>query len=422
MRCCCRRSSSGCGSSRGRGFVQRAIAGQARELGLAEDEAGLIAAAMLAGSTLEHRCASRSRRSWPRGRLRTAQRLAAGLPADDPLRRAGRGTWMPRSPRSSAAADQELAAGHGASGRPRCWPRPPGPASDDAGLAERLAALPPPPPRNARRPGGRGSRAGHLGAQPGPGRAACSYRVMRGQDRAPVSPAEGTAVAAPTERTDVTDAERAAGADLFYSVFADRGGETWSPPATAPAGDVRPGRHRRLGHRRRRPRSPSPGGRIPAPTPSWSRAARAARRAEPDDGTAVEASLAGFTDTGLRTGTEYFYRIAASYRAPDGGRRQSAGIVVPAVPEPEPEAVTDLDVGGAGRRHADGRGQLDAAAARPGAAGAERRAAALAGGHPHQRRRTRPGSARSPGCRGAAPTAATPSNCACRPGATTCSP
>jgi hypothetical protein len=64
----------------------------------------------------------------------------------------------------------------------------------------------------------------------------------------------------------------------------------------------------------------------------------------PDDGTAVEASLAGFTDAGLRTGTEYFYRIAASYRAPGGQRRQSAGIVVPVVPEPQPEAVTDLDV------------------------------------------------------------------------------
>ena len=46
----------------GRGFVQRAIAGQARELGLEEDEAGLIAAAMFAGGAPSPR-GSRWRRS-----------------------------------------------------------------------------------------------------------------------------------------------------------------------------------------------------------------------------------------------------------------------------------------------------------------------------------------------------------------------
>ena len=61
-----------------------------------------------------------------------------------------------------------------------------------------------------------------------------------------------------------------------------------------------------------------------------------------DDGTAVEASLTGFTDAGLRTGTEYYYRIVTCYRTPDGQRRYSAGVVTRAVPEPAPEAVTDL--------------------------------------------------------------------------------
>src|SRR5262249_56844901 len=65
-----------------------------------------------------------------------------------------------------------------------------------------------------------------------------------------------------------------------------------------------------------------------------------------DDGTVVGASLAGFTDAGLRTGTADFYRIAASYRAPGGGRRQSAGIVGPAVPGTQPEAGSALDVRG----------------------------------------------------------------------------
>ena len=63
-----------------------------------------------------------------------------------------------------------------------------------------------------------------------------------------------------------------------------------------------------------------------------------------EDGTAVEASLAGLTDGGLRTGTEYFYRIAASYQTPSGQRRSSAGIVASAVPVPAPDAVTNLEV------------------------------------------------------------------------------
>ena len=63
-----------------------------------------------------------------------------------------------------------------------------------------------------------------------------------------------------------------------------------------------------------------------------------------DDGTAVEASLTGFADAGLRTGTEYYYRIVTCYRAPDGQRRDLSRGRRPAVPEPVPRAVTDLDV------------------------------------------------------------------------------
>ncbi len=38
-----------------------------------------------------------------------------------------------------------------------------------------------------------------------------------------------------TERTDVTDADAPPGTELYYSVFAARGGDVWSPPAIAPA-------------------------------------------------------------------------------------------------------------------------------------------------------------------------------------------
>jgi len=170
------------------------------------------------------------------------------------------------------------------------------------------------------------------------------YRVMRGQDRAPGSPAEGTAVVTRTERTDVTDADAPPGADLHYSVFASRGGETWSGPAAAPPAMFTP-----------EVTDVSVAAADTSVAVSW-RAPRGAdgvavaRRENdpprgPDDGTAVAASLTGFTDTALATGTEYHYRIVACYRSPDGQRRYSAGVVTRAVPEPVPRAVADLEVG-----------------------------------------------------------------------------
>ena len=62
------------------------------------------------------------------------------------------------------------------------------------------------------------------------------------------------------------------------------------------------------------------------------------------DGATVPASLTGFTDTQLRSGTEYCYRIVASYRSADGQRRHAIGAVVRAVPEPAPQPVTDLEI------------------------------------------------------------------------------
>ena len=67
-----------------RGFVQKVIAGQGRELGLDENEAGLLAAALKLGGG--HEVLGRQvADELAGGRLRSAQRLALGLPADDPL-------------------------------------------------------------------------------------------------------------------------------------------------------------------------------------------------------------------------------------------------------------------------------------------------------------------------------------------------
>ena len=321
------------------GFLQRAVAAQARDLGLDEDEAGLIAAAMLARDTVGV-VRQQVEEELVGSRLRAAQRLASALPPDDPLR----GRIAERDAEVSALArraDQELARGRTEQAASLLY-QATIIASDDAHLPERLAALPPPPPRGA------AARVDEdhvlITWEPSPALAGrVHYRVMRGQGRAPASAGEGTAVVTQTGRLDAVDTEAPPGPGLFYSVFAARGADTWSPPATTGslifAPDVT-------------------GLSVqPAETSvafSWQvhpgtetvRAVRAEGRPPQglEDGTRVEASLSGFTDTGLRTGTEYFYRIAASYRSPAGQHRLSRGIVVPVLPEPAPEPVTSLEV------------------------------------------------------------------------------
>jgi len=325
------------------GFVQRAIAAQAREFGLEKEEAGVISAAILTRDTLD---ALRQQvvEELAAGRLRSAQRLAAGLPAEDPQRE------------RVAAVDAEVAAITRRAREDLARGRPEEGAAllaeaielarDDIELSGQLAAVPPPPPREAAaRLDGDHMLITWRPSLANAGRV--QYRVMRGLDRAPASPSEGTAVVTQTERTDVTDTEAPPGTELFYSVFAARGGETWSPPTVA------------------RPATFIPDvAEVSVTTGDTSVAAswrshpaadgvHVVRRENvpprgPGDGTAVETSLTGFADTGLRTGAEYHYRIVASFRAPDGQRGYSAGIVVRAVPEPVPQAVTDLDVTGPG--------------------------------------------------------------------------
>jgi hypothetical protein len=325
------------------GFVQRAIAAQAHELGLEKQEAGLIAAAMLTQDTLEA-LRRQVNDELAAGRLRSAQSLAAGLPAGEPLRE------------RVSAADAEVAALTRRADRELAQGRPEQAAAllaeaismarDDAGLPQQLAAVPPPPP---------GEAAARIDGdhvlitwKPSPATTGrVQYRIMRGRDRAPVSPSEGTAVVTRTERNDVTDAEALPGIELFYSVFAARGGETWSLPATAPptmfAPDVTDVSVTAAATSVAASWKPHPGADGVLVVRRENKTPRG-----PDDGIAVKASLTGFTETGLRTGTEYAYRIVTSYRAPDGRPRYSAGVVVRAVPEPAPAAVADLTVRGPG--------------------------------------------------------------------------
>jgi hypothetical protein len=338
------------------GFVQKGITTQAAELGLDYEEAGLIAAALLApdaAGTARQQVES----ELSAGRLRNAQQLSAGLPASEPLREriAALDAEVVMLTRR---ADQEMARG-----RPeqavRLLTEALGLARDDESLAARLAAVPPPPPRQAvARPDGDHVT---LTWEPSPALAGqLYYRVMRGQDLAPGSPAAGTAVVTRLAQCFVTDTEAPPGAELFYSVFASRGGEAWSAPAVTPAAMFTPD-----------VREVSVRTTASSVTATWrlhpaAESVLVARRDDrppkgPGDGTTVMASATDFTDTGLRTGARYYYWIAAVYRAPSGRRRHAAGWVEPVVSEPAPKAVTDLGT----RTSADGASVL-ASWTRPG--------------------------------------------------------
>jgi hypothetical protein len=321
------------------GFIQRAIAAQACESGLDQEEAGLIAAALASADSTEA-LRPQVEDELAGGRLRNAQQLAVALPGNDPLRERI-ATLDAQVTDLSRRADQELAQGRGEPAA-ALLAEAVSMARDDAALAGRLAAVPPPPPREAaaRMDGD------HMLITWKPSAASTArvqYRVMRGDGRAPGSPAEGTAVVTRTERTDVTDAESRPGGPLCYSVFATRGGETWSPPASAPSATFTP-----------EVTDLSVTAAATSVTATWrahpgaDRVIVVRREDEPprswDDGTAVEASPDGFTEAALHTGTEYYYRITTCYRTPDGLRRYSPGVVTRAVPEPAPAEVTDLRV------------------------------------------------------------------------------
>ena len=143
------------------GFVQGAIATQARELGLEPNEAGLIAAALLAVNSSET-LRQQVEDELTGRRLRAAQRLAAGLPAHDPLRQ--RIAALDAEVTAlSRRADQELAQGRDEDAA-SLLAEAIGIADDDPELPGRLAAVPPPAPPMAKADGG--EHAGHLATQP----------------------------------------------------------------------------------------------------------------------------------------------------------------------------------------------------------------------------------------------------------------
>lgn len=214
-------------------------------------------------------------------------------------------------------------------------------AEGDTILAEVQPSLPPPAPRNAT------ARLAEdhvlIAWEPGPAARSegLRYRVMRGVKLPPLSPYEYTSVVIDTEGHNVKDMDAPPGAELYYSIFAGRGAQTWSKPTVTQALVFAP-----------EVVVVSVVTSATAVAVSWNAHRDACgvlvMRAEGgppqglDNGIAVEASLSGFIDTDVRPGTQYFYRIFGLYRRPDGHDHRSAGIVVSALPPAQPEPVRDL--------------------------------------------------------------------------------
>ena len=308
----------------------RWLAARAMELGLVSDEANLLAAALRAEDTTET-VRQQVDQMLGTGQLRAAQRLAAGLPAGDPLRARVHkvGAQVDGLSRAAAAAAAEGEIEQAAERLAEAL----GLASDDGGLADRLAALP--------------ARAGAASAQLDGQQVLVSweqspahtgrvrYSVVRGLARAPASATDGTEVVTHTEARSAIDLDAPAGADLCYSVFAERGSAVYSAPAsTAPlpfAPDVAEISVTEAEFSVTVSWRPHPGA-DGIHVVRWEQGAGQDRDEPLDaavsaaaDGTPVSASMRGFTDRGLRTGTQYRYRITAVYRTPDGARLSPTG-------------------------------------------------------------------------------------------------
>lgn len=329
------------------GFVQKGIASQAAELGLEYEEAGLMAAAILAPDTRDQ-LRQQVTSKLSAGELREARRLSAELPPGDPLldqiaQREAEVSALSRRADHELARDQpELAA--------QLLTEAIAMARDDTGLSSRLGALPPPPPRAPviQLNGNQVS----IAWEPSPALAGqVCYRVVRGEGLTARSPAEGTPVVTRATQCFATDLEAPPGAELSYSIFASRGGYVWSAPAVTPPIRFTP---EVAGLAIEADATSVTAGWQVHPTAEGVEVTRRTGRPPdgPRDGTAVPALPNGFTDTGLQTGTEYYYRITVRYRSPDGQRRYSAGQVARAVPEPMPQAVTDLEASAPGDQDA----------------------------------------------------------------------
>lgn len=161
------------------------------------------------------------------------------------------------------------------------------------------------------------------------------YTVVRAEGRTPVTPEDGTVMAAGIPAGSYRDTSAPAGLIANYSVFASRDGKVFSGPRSDAIAV------------------------LPAPTDlaasssstsaliTWSRPSPASgvvvTRLGPD-GSSIDrevTNVSSFRANGLKTGASYRFLVKAYYLFPDG-RKFSDAVSVGVVPRGEASAVTDL--------------------------------------------------------------------------------
>ncbi|MGW1060427.1 hypothetical protein [Micromonospora rubida] len=217
-------------AGRARGIADGMLVPIATDAGLAQGDAQSVVASLPVDADPEASPADRIRDLVADGQLLAARQALAVLPADDPHRDElhsqvdallGEVESLRRAADEAARTEREEEAARLLRSALRI-------AGDDDGLADRLGALAPPPPRDL------SARAVDTGvrltwtAPPTPA-AEVRYRVVRA-DRPPRSSTDGEVVVEGS-LTETTDGAPPPARTQYYGVFASVGGD-WSRPAT----------------------------------------------------------------------------------------------------------------------------------------------------------------------------------------------
>ena len=308
--------------------------------GLDQEEARLLAAAVRHAERRPdpaRRAEEQVRALLADNLLRQAQSVAAALPGDHELReelrkRAERVEELVRQAeralRDGASEEAAHALSEAVAG-----------AADDTVLADRLSQVPPVAPRSvsARVDGRRVVISWVPGSEPS---GALGHRVVRVTGRGgagretPIADLSGT---------ETVDEQAPVGTEVRYFVQSVREGPIMSTPVftvpvilTPEVEDL----HLCVDERQVLGTWKAPGEAVRVEV---LRAEGAPPRG-PGDGTPVPVDGAGFTDTSVCVGREYFYRVRALYLTSSGQGCGSEGIVRRAAPLPRPRPVTDLEV------------------------------------------------------------------------------
>ena len=214
-------------------------------------------------------------------------------------------------------------------------------ALDDVDIPARLARIPPPPPT--------GTAAAVDGERvvvrwtPGPARTGgVRFRVVR-TTGTPATSSTGGAAIAGTTANEAVDPKPPVAESVFYTVFADRGGDTWSTGSASAAVEVLPevadlalDVTAESVHGTWRAHPEAMGAVVTRTTPADPTARHTVSTAEPDS--------SSFVDDSVLTDHAYDYAVTAVYRSRNGRRRTSEPVVLRATPAAPPGVVEDLAV------------------------------------------------------------------------------